>query len=232
MLIYNYSRTTFELVGEGVEARLDPVGQNPMIPAFATSVEPPTAGDNQVAVFDQGAQTWSLMDDFRGTVYYNADMVPTTITTIGETVPADCTTEAPPETNPQYYELSGTSWVPKSIEDVRVMKTNEAYMNTAMVMDQNLSIYSKGEMDTWSKMNDECVQFQADGTVGPLMTKKIAVDPIYNTAEALATMTVTEYDTYLTGKYNLEAQRSQHKLNIDSETDVMVLMNYDTSVSL
>lgn len=231
MLIYNYSRSTFELINES-EARLDPVGQEPLIPAYATDVVPPTPGENQIPVFDEETKVWLLVPDFRGTVYYDSNKLPTQIFELNVLVPEDCTTEIPPEVNGRFYVLSGKSWVVMPITEVKEMKISESYYNTAGAMDENLSMYSKGELDTWSRMNDECVQYKTDGTIGTLMSKKIAVDPIYNTADKLADMTVTEYDNYINNKYNLEAQRSQHKLNITNETDVVALMNYDTSVSL
>lgn len=230
MLIYNYSRNTFEYVGEPKEARLDPIGNNPLIPAFATTIEPPSTGDNEVAVFNEETNEWSIQDDYRGTVYYDENGFPSNITNIGEDVPDGFTTEQPPE-KVKYYNIINGSWTLKPINDIKELKINDVYENVAILMDELLGLYSMGETDTWSKMNDECVQYQADGTIGPLMAAKISVDPEYNTADKLATMTIAEYQQYITRKFNIEAQRSQHKININSITDVNTLLEYDTSVS-
>jgi len=231
MLYYDYSSETLELLGDGQEADLDPIEQKPMLPALATFIEPPVDETNKIQIFNEDDETWSVDDDFRGTDHFDSSGFHYIINDIGETVPVDHTTETPPD-SVVYYTISNGSWETKPIEDVREMKINDAYRATVSAMDDHLSKYSKGEMDTWSKMNDECLLFQADGTVGPLMTSKTSSSPIYDTPEKLATMTVTEYQNYINGKYNLEGQRDQHKININDITDVGVLIDYDTSVSL
>ena len=67
MQIYSYSRSVSEFLGE-LTAKLDPVGGNPLIPAYATATPPPTAGENQVAIFSD--YTWSLQEDHRGRIVW------------------------------------------------------------------------------------------------------------------------------------------------------------------
>ncbi len=131
-----------------------------------------------------------------------------------------------------YCNHSPQGIVLKPIEEIRLIKIDELYKNIASIMDRGLERYSNGEMETWSKMNDECVEYKKSGIIGSLMAKKIASSPIYNTADKLADMTIAEYMGYITKKYNLEAQRDQHKLNINSITDINDLINYDISVIL
>ncbi len=63
MIIYNYHPVTKEFLSqcEADESPLEPGVY--LIPANATDMAPPTEGDNQKAVFDNGA--WSLKDDYR-----------------------------------------------------------------------------------------------------------------------------------------------------------------------
>lgn len=69
MVIYHYHPVNGEFLGQG-EADQSPLEINVfLIPAYATDVQPPTAGENQAAIFNDGA--WSIVDDFRGVVYWD-----------------------------------------------------------------------------------------------------------------------------------------------------------------
>jgi len=69
MIIYNYNPSTGEYIGTG-EARESP--REPgvfLIPANAVTVVPPTAGINEVAVWN--GEEWEVKSDFRGKIYYD-----------------------------------------------------------------------------------------------------------------------------------------------------------------
>lgn len=60
MKIYNYDANTGDFLGES-DADYSPVNPAfPLIPAFATTIEPPTALEGKRAVFSDGA--WALLD--------------------------------------------------------------------------------------------------------------------------------------------------------------------------
>lgn len=87
--IYHYDAATHELRGTGTanESPLEPGVF--LIPANATEVAPPAVGANQAAVFNPTAQTWSLVDDFRGTQVFAPDghsQIP--LTALGVALPA------------------------------------------------------------------------------------------------------------------------------------------------
>src|SRR5688500_4120044 len=99
--VYNYSPVTFEYLpplGEPQELEYDPVGHEPMIPANATIIATPDAGENQVAVFNPGLQTWSVQQDYRGETRYSTlnNGVPVLIVDIGP-LPANTTANPRPE---------------------------------------------------------------------------------------------------------------------------------------
>ena len=69
MKVYNYDKTTKEFVGESpaFDSPLEPGVY--LIPSNATTVPVANAVAGTVAIFDELAQTWTLVDDNRGIVY-------------------------------------------------------------------------------------------------------------------------------------------------------------------
>jgi len=78
MLIYNYDSTTKEYIGYS-NAELDPEetkqqGRNVyLIPANATTIEPPKAREHEIIVYENG---WQRVADYRGEYIVNSDMKP------------------------------------------------------------------------------------------------------------------------------------------------------------
>ena len=48
------------------EARLDPIADEPLVPAGATLTAPPPSADNKVAKWDDATSEWSQVADYRG----------------------------------------------------------------------------------------------------------------------------------------------------------------------
>ncbi|MEX0304346.1 MAG: hypothetical protein AB3N24_18145 [Leisingera sp.] len=90
-LIYHYHPDTGELRGQN-EARLDPLDKQPLIPAFATDIEPPEPQEGMGVVFD--GQVWAQAEDHRGKVLWTAEGVEEEITGLGP-LPAGLLTEKP-----------------------------------------------------------------------------------------------------------------------------------------
>ena len=92
--IYHYHRVTKEFLGSSV-ARIDPkeAEPTPLIPANATLDAPPEAGENQSAVFEDGA--WALVDDYRGQTFYKPDGEEFIISDLDFPPESDWTTEKP-----------------------------------------------------------------------------------------------------------------------------------------
>ena len=86
MKIYNHHPQTGEFLNQS-EASLDPIEQKPMVPAFATELEPPEVQDNEKAVFVDGA--WQVISDYRETEYWLEDGSHTVIAELGATPPED-----------------------------------------------------------------------------------------------------------------------------------------------
>lgn len=92
MNIYHFDKTTGEYLSTST-ARLDPVDQDPMIPANATSDSVPTTAANQVAV--RNGNAWEVQPDHRGYIGYDAAGVEQQITDLN-VVPDPAWTLTPP----------------------------------------------------------------------------------------------------------------------------------------
>ena len=71
MKIYNYSPTTGELISEAT-ARQDPlVPTNHLVPAFATTISPPSKTTNTIPVFS--GSSWALVEDYRSSEVWDTN---------------------------------------------------------------------------------------------------------------------------------------------------------------
>jgi len=91
MQIYHYADNG-EFLGSS-QAKLNPLetktqGQDVfLIPANATLIPPPVAGENEKPVFDPATDKWIVAADFRGTTYYLADGTKIEVAELGIAVP-------------------------------------------------------------------------------------------------------------------------------------------------
>jgi len=130
MNIYHYHPNTFEYLGAS-EAKIDPLETAKagvpvyLIPANATTDQPPEAGLNQIARHNSGA--WELVDDFRGQEYWDKDTgTKITITDLGMAIPNGYPTQAPSSGmfNPVW---NGSAWIESAIvfQGTKVTTKNE-----------------------------------------------------------------------------------------------------------
>ena len=68
-----------------------------LIPPSATELEPPSAGDNEVPVFQPDSKRWTVKPDHRGTEYWLPDGTHHKIEQIGEVLPDNALNELPPD---------------------------------------------------------------------------------------------------------------------------------------
>lgn len=110
MDIYNYSGRTGEFISKR-PARRDPEDKDRfLIPANATTSEPPKVSKNEVAVFD--GIDWQVVPDHRGEDYWLPDMSYHRIEHFGITPPPDAIYTAPPDDEDEVYVWDGNSWNP------------------------------------------------------------------------------------------------------------------------
>jgi hypothetical protein len=107
MDIYNYHPETGEYLSKGA-ARRDPMESRRrgadvwLVPAHATVIPPPTAGDNEKAIWRNGG--WRLVPDFRGVKVCRIDgsgqVVGYVEMRLGDPIEADMVVGAPPDGRP------------------------------------------------------------------------------------------------------------------------------------
>jgi len=98
-----------------------------LIPAYATDIEPPAPGADEIAVFDGSA--WALQADFRETAYCDQDGNETKIENIGETVPADCLTDPAPSVYHTTHDGSAWIWDEDAHKAARLQEVEQEFLN-------------------------------------------------------------------------------------------------------
>ncbi|UYO47797.1 hypothetical protein KQX64_17715 [Rhodopseudomonas palustris] len=97
MQIWNYDPATGELVSSGLadESPMEPGAF--LIPAFATTIAPPSFVDGFCPVFRDGG--WTLVEDHRGETWWDPNGVEVVISELGK-VPEGLSNVAPPPPEP------------------------------------------------------------------------------------------------------------------------------------
>lgn len=137
MNVHHYDSTTGEYI-HSTAASLDPLATEQagepvyLLPARATWLAPPAAGEGEVAVWRDAA--WTLVPDHRGQVYWLPDGTQYTITALGETPPEDALFAAPP----------------LSLEDQILAALREVREIAQAAADALIGSYPDYERETWA----------------------------------------------------------------------------------
>lgn len=103
--VYNLRADTLEFIGAG-DAYIPP---HTGLPAYCTEIAPPAASAGKVAVFNDSALVWSMVEDHRGKTIFDTETgLPMLVTELGP-LPENTTSLAP---DGQYQKWNGTEWVP------------------------------------------------------------------------------------------------------------------------
>lgn len=118
MIIYNYNPITFEYIGES-EASPNPVNpDNPIIPACATTIEPPKSIEKYAIIWI--GNKWEYKEDHRNEVWYNAKTKKTEVIQFIGMLPGyyytpDSTIANKPEGDYWIYDSNTDTWVGNSL---------------------------------------------------------------------------------------------------------------------
>lgn len=161
MIIFHYHPVTRELIGMG---QADPSPLEPdryLVPAHATTIAPPTVGENEVAVFEGGK--WVIKPDYRGATYYCKNTGEKyVIEQIGEE-PSDDLTDTPPPKNHRWgengWELDEEAalFEIRQIRDALLMETDKL----AIRHQEQLSLMALGLIDSPTLSDEQYEEFIA-----------------------------------------------------------------------
>lgn len=103
VMTYQYDSVTKELEGSKIETIVDGTG----LPANCTLVEPPRWKPGYALVFDESAESWEYIVDYRGQVVYNIyNAQSETVDYLGE-IKSNYTLKEPPGED---FEYIGSEW--------------------------------------------------------------------------------------------------------------------------
>ncbi len=127
-IVYNYDPSFYAFTG------ISHASPNPLepgkylIPAFATEIAPPESDEDNIPVFDEETNTWSLVENHYGEKMYNTLTKESfTIDFVGP-VPEGYTLQAPP--GPEYkWSQKDNTWVidQEAIYNLTMSKLKNAY---------------------------------------------------------------------------------------------------------
>lgn len=162
-----------------------------LIPACATTTEPPSAGENQVACYDKTSGAWALKTDHRGEVWYDtATKERHEIKDIGGEPDTTAWTQVEPTDEASEWDADAQAWVvPFATQKERKKAYVISYYDGIMAVTKQG--YSQGEIDTW--------QLQAQGAED-LLSGNTDTGPAKFVA-ALAQARQAAGDTQMTPEY-------------------------------
>lgn len=137
--IYNYNATG-EYTGESLadESPLEPGVF--LIPAYATTIAPPAAGANQAAVFDEAANAWQLVPDFRGAQLYSTSDGSAVAANLGQSL-ADLSATDKPRPSEAHVWKSG-KWQADAAKQAEILARDIALL-VASVDAAVAAVYAK-----------------------------------------------------------------------------------------
>ena len=154
--LYTYDKQTGEYKPDAKAAcQWSPRENKWLIPAAATTTEPPVIGEKQAACFDAASKAWVLKADHRGEKWYDKSTRELhEIKDIGvEPDTANWTQVEPTDMSSEWDEASQSWKVPFATQKERKKASVISYYDAIMAVTKQG--YSQGEIDTW--------QLQAQG---------------------------------------------------------------------
>jgi hypothetical protein len=170
MNIYHYHPVTGEFLGKDV-ADPDPLEEGCwLVPAHATTVEPPKFKKNEVPVFD--GEGWSVKWDFRGATLWNTltreALVPTVV---GEPSDPEAWTMTAPGPHDRW---DGRKWV-LSVEALRTAKAREISVGASEAVHTARRRHPDAEVATWGTQEAQAKEVVKDPAARCHLLRELAV---------------------------------------------------------
>ena len=146
-VIYTYNKQTGEYKPDAhASCQWSPRENKWLIPAAATTTEPPTAGEKQAACFEAASKTWVLKADYRGEKWYDKETRELhEIKDIGVEPDETAWTQAEPKDLEAVWDEGTSAWViPPEVQERRDIA--EAESQTAALLDKQQRIQAAQTM--------------------------------------------------------------------------------------
>lgn len=124
--IFNLSASTMEFIGDSDAY----IPAHTGLPAYSTTVKPPSIPDGKVAVFNEEKSSWVLMEDHRGISVYDTDSGSMMIISEIGPLPQGLTAIAP---DGQFQKWDGEQWI-KDEEAEKASLLREAETKKSQLM--------------------------------------------------------------------------------------------------
>ena len=163
--LYTYDKQTGEYKPDAKAAcQWSPRENKWLIPAAATTTEPPTAGEKQAACFDAASKAWVLKADYRGEKWYDKSTRELhEIKDIGVEPDETAWTQTEPTDMSSEWDEEVQAWVvPFATQKERKKATVISYYDSIMAVTKQG--YSQGEIDTWQLQSEGANDILAGNT--------------------------------------------------------------------
>ena len=133
MKIYNYHYEYNYLISESTadESPLEPGAF--IIPAHATTIQPPRCDNNQIQIFN--GSSWDIVDTKRGT-YYSTLTFEVIVNDNPLQAPENATRKKPPEVPDGYYLTWNNEWVLEEIPPLPVLTPEEKLARSGLTVEE------------------------------------------------------------------------------------------------
>ena len=132
-VIYTYDKTTGEYKPDAkATCQWSPRENKWLIPAAATTTEPPTAGEKQAACFEAASKAWVLKADYRGEKWYDKSTRELhEIKDIGVEPDETAWTQVEPKDKEAVWDEESSAWIiPPEVQEQRDVATAKSQANS------------------------------------------------------------------------------------------------------
>ena len=133
MKIYNYHPEYNYLISESTadKSPLEPGAF--IIPAHATTIQPPRCDSNQIQIFN--GSSWDIVDTKRG-IYYCTETFNPIVNDNPLQAPENATRKKPPEVTDGYYLTWNNEWVLEEIPPLPVLTPEEKLARSGLTVEE------------------------------------------------------------------------------------------------
>lgn len=111
MDIYNYHPTTQEFINQS-KADISPLEPDVyLIPALATTIEPPATAENESVVFDEESKVWNIVPDYRNVTLWHKLTAQKVTAALGQTPDDINATQIQPTVDYPKWDATSEVWI-------------------------------------------------------------------------------------------------------------------------